>query len=79
MAEKKTPTEILEEVLEEQHKLFEEAVADGAIADIIDIGGEITKTVSALLDARGLEVLSKAEGGRNAKVQAGAGPQPDEA
>lgn len=79
MAEKKTPTEILEEVLEEQHKLFEEAVADGAIADIIDIGGEITKTVSALLDARGLEVLSKAAGGRHEKVQAGAGPQPDEA
>ena len=79
MAEKKTPTEILEEVLEEQHKLFEEAVADGAIADIIDIGGEITKTVSALLDARGLELLRKAGGCRHAKVQAGAGPQPDEA
>lgn len=60
MADKKTPMEILEEVLEEQHKLFEEAVKDGAIADIIDIGAEITKTVSALLDARDLEMLTEA-------------------
>ena len=61
MSEKKSPREILEEVLEEQHKLFEEAVKDGAIADIIDIGAEITKTVDALLNATALDRLMKEE------------------
>lgn len=57
MSEKKTPTEILEEVLDEQYKLFEEAVKEGDVPDIIDLGSEITKTVGALMDTRALEVL----------------------
>lgn len=59
MAEKKTVVEILKEVLDKQHELFEEAVADGAVDDIIDIGEQITKTALALLDVRGLELLER--------------------
>ena len=59
MTGKKTVAEILKEVLDKQHELFEEAVADGAIADMIDIGEQITRTAQALLDARGLELVEK--------------------
>jgi len=48
---KKTPVEMLEEVLDKQHELFEDAVARGDAADILDIGAEIGKTASALLRA----------------------------
>lgn len=59
MSEKKTPVEILMDVLDEQYKLFDETVKDGAVADILDISGAITKTAEALMNARQVEIMER--------------------
>ena len=53
-------------MLDEQYKLFEEAVKEGDVPDIIDLGSEITKTVGALMDTRALEVLHGKAAKKNA-------------